>query len=1637
MTENAAQVSWIYTPPTESALPLPVSTKNQDLPFQSLSWKNFERLCYRLVRCEEGVVECRLYGLAGAEQDGIDIYARILNSQKYKVYQCKNESDFSPAKIKKAVEKFASGEWMAKAEVFVLCTRESLKKADRVQEIERHAQDLSRHGITLLTWDSDELASKLKQHPELVDDFFGRHWVKAFCGDKVADNLGERLDGPQLAELRSKLSGLYHSIFECHDRGIPLPGEVSLSDRYIVPDIIEDFHSCDQGRQKDETVGRKQYPNPDQIPGSKEPPNRADSGVSKQYSQKIPIQDWITRSKVSLLLGEPGAGKSSFLRFLAVDLLSPAPKMANVSDKWADHIPVWIPFALWTKQIAMGVPSGASVREIVIATLKSWDAEKLVTLVEKALKDQRLLLLIDGLDEYSNDEAAKVAINHLEVFIRSNNVSAIATTRPHGFEKMGAILSAWQKSKISDFSINQQRELSRIWFSVNLQKLTPTLSEVERKKEIDKLTEAFFSELNRSKDLKELACNPLLLSLLIYFHFSNISLPISRFEAYALLTRHLIADHPVRRRVAAQAPQAKTPLSNVSLEVVLARVAYFIHATHTEGTASTFETKSNLEQFLMDGQSGLGCDRFNAANLASEILIHAEDSVGIIVNKSQNEIGFYHRTIQEYLTAFYISRLPLKEQIEIVSSHATSPLWREVILGLFQITRRPEDIESFVQSINALPLKHVERQYISEFLAEIAFGNFNCSPLLSKKLAQASILQVESETWMPQRKRILRHIMTGIASPILGDMVKRKIKAWYLDRFGRNRSYLFETLAEWELNDNIIDTLFKGLRDEEYRIKLAAAKVLSKFSDKLPDVAGQLVFIADHSDDSYLVAASIQALIMGWGKHADLPRLVSRAANSLVDTLKLVGIKGRVSLNIHTEEDLNKLLELARPFSSVDYHAKDEISRVLLSGWPQNIKVRDACLQAAERRYYPGNNISPDIAVNVLLEGYPGDDKVLTYCVKELETQEYPFGSHNHEAFPSLVKNFKDCDVLVAALDKWVKRVKHIDTVASYAALVGRTAVFKEVMIKELKTASFPHWFAQALLDGWGILDPEVAEVFRGIIDNDLPRASSIAHLIPRIITDKIACRKFLLSLLQNPQCRRPDFVMEGLIRLESSGPHKDIVDAALALLQDQANGRFVDGVKSRLIENYSFDERVKLVAEKELTAVDGTYGAVAGALKNAPDGREVTINALTPLPRDLRRLITEHLAELYGEDDFVVELLSQYDLEADPEAKVSSSIGYHNRLVRLNRDVTQNLQTLSDTIACVGPNYNERRCAAFCGLSILGHLGKMKESDQILGGKTQITGISSLESLKVNIPHIQFILSRWKELKSYFGEEFYPRLFEYHSGFYLYNALATFADEYPAPRQEVLDFLTALPVKVGQAESLGFLSRVVPQSELLLEYCLNTLGLNTKQSEPLDPNQRVSHNDTVFAGEIISTQFSGRSDVLERIHAASTNGRLNEAAYVLSEGWPKSEQLLVCYRRLKESRSGWWISNVIRYHMHFGGSITASKVILRHIRKRASSPDNFYQAAMIPPIIRRIQRDERLARIVVQRLLTTKNSSEKVSLAKIILRSKGLTPELRTWAEKECEKQFSGEGVEAGFDITTEGVISVPHAIYEIMSWN
>jgi tetratricopeptide (TPR) repeat protein len=179
-------------PPISTGIQLPLNTSAQELPIEQLSWENFERLCLRLVQTKHALENCEVYGIKGQKQHGIDIFAKNFGG-KYATYQCKRYESMTPSTLRKAVKTFTQGKWAEKSKEFTICTTLALNSA-RLQDTFNDLRDeLGEQGIILVKWDRVQLQRMLKNHPEIVHDFFGIDWARVYNITIVAGNANTTL----------------------------------------------------------------------------------------------------------------------------------------------------------------------------------------------------------------------------------------------------------------------------------------------------------------------------------------------------------------------------------------------------------------------------------------------------------------------------------------------------------------------------------------------------------------------------------------------------------------------------------------------------------------------------------------------------------------------------------------------------------------------------------------------------------------------------------------------------------------------------------------------------------------------------------------------------------------------------------------------------------------------------------------------------------------------------------------------------------------------------------------------------------------------------------------------------------------------------------------------------------------------------------------------------------------------------------------------------------------------------------------------------------------------------------------------------------------------------------------------------
>ena len=156
--------------PSSAGIQPPVQTHLQDLPFNELSWEQFEALSAALVEAQPVSIDCHLYGVQGDDQKGIDIVTTQRGAKGNEVwaYQCKRYKEYTPGKLREALGKMT---YPADYTVLML----SIPATAALRQI-------SDEDPKVFLWDAKDIARKLKNYPAIVEDFFGVAWREAFCG---------------------------------------------------------------------------------------------------------------------------------------------------------------------------------------------------------------------------------------------------------------------------------------------------------------------------------------------------------------------------------------------------------------------------------------------------------------------------------------------------------------------------------------------------------------------------------------------------------------------------------------------------------------------------------------------------------------------------------------------------------------------------------------------------------------------------------------------------------------------------------------------------------------------------------------------------------------------------------------------------------------------------------------------------------------------------------------------------------------------------------------------------------------------------------------------------------------------------------------------------------------------------------------------------------------------------------------------------------------------------------------------------------------------------------------------------------------------------------------------------------------
>lgn len=1477
----------VTSPPDDVPTAPPVTTRVQGLPFGALTWENFERICHRLMALEGGIEHCARYGRQGDAQAGIDVYARQVNG-RYHCLQAKRHLNFGAPQIRDAVDLFLDGKWALRTERFTIAVQSSLRSTNVQDEIEQQAARLSGQGIVFVALDGEELTNRLRHHPELIDDFFGRPWVEALLGEQVAAGMSARLDGAAFAKIRAQLTRVYETHFHFvdpgsfgsigDDEGRPA---LTLLERFLKPDILmrEAAGPLERSHGRASVVLGEERTPLSNLTASERVEVSTSSATSRM--RRLPLHEWFGEAERLIVLGEAGSGKSTLLRVIALDLLRSQVHFPELAERWGRHLPVYIPFARWSAQAAR---DGAMVgiKEIVRRSIEQMLTGTLVDLIDQAIEGGRVLLLVDGLDEWSNEQAARTTLSALVTTVEAHGIPVIVSGRPRGLEKIGTLPATWRRGTVAPLSVTQQTSIATRWFSrfSSDQVIAIGTSDGSLR------TNRFMAELARDTNLSALATTPLLLIGLVTLALRGQILPRTLSDVYDQLVRVLLEVHPSSRATAAGDTELRFRHATDpdQRRAAIARLAFAIRE-QTGGAGMTLASARDTLRAFLASPSSFAFDDAAAARAAVEILSVNSETQGLIVEKGPGEVGFVHASFEEYLCAEHIGGWSFDEIVAFVRSHASEARWRNVVTNLLGYLQRRDEVDSLVAVIEEPCVDELSQLNRQALLGDIAFRVSARAPVTAKRLALATMRRVESEDWLPARREALSSVLKGLSDPTLKAEVERRLTRWLPARQSW-RASLIEILGSWHPTPELQDTLFHAMHDEDRQAQRTAAKAYARVFSLSQSACQRLIDGLARSRDLRASAAMLESLAHGWPTVPTAAALFQQAWDSHRGDLRLVGALGLVASGTRPSEMRDLLLHAQSYWSSLSHAHRSLAAEMLATYWPNDPELIKSAV--ARLSHYGGSSWEHDSAGMYLLACDVAIPELRRWVLQEFGG-EHPFSFSLLDGIVwDRIGRFAALDLEIrAAANKYWQDPQHriigMHQLATYATHIAdpEIAAVLRGVLTERKHLFNRTWALEALLTGWGAEHLEIRPTLDALIkapDEDL---EDLVSLLPMCYADKAVARERLLRLGLRPKVRR-DLLATGLARCGCDSSDNEAVQAILGRMEER--GSTYEFSRS-LFQFFGAHPVVRAIAVQTLHEESSALTLIAEWYANDVEFAQPLLDAATPLHADLRTQIVEIAAA--GSTGTALEtVLAQAMFETDPELRVRMVMTHYGRLPEEAREDAK--RELLKRAVAVGHDYDSVRAAALAGLTAIGALGGLAQI-QDHGKPLQLcTGrpLSHMPSLE------RQICERFADFESTFGQELPDRFKALGSQTRLAEILLTAPGASPASRAAFLNLVERgeLPRTVQAAKALA-VER--PRSTLLLQHCLDVLAQQERN------NNRPTMNADIAM--VLRSHFPDDAEVQERLAALYRQSPSAETAITLAVYSPHATQLPI----LRESDLG------------------------------------------------------------------------------------------------------------------------------------
>lgn len=372
-----------------------------------------------------------------------------------------------------------------------------------------------------------------------------------------------------------------------------------------------------------------------------------------------------------IVLGDPGAGKTTFVKYLAVRLAR--------GEGGAMGLPKYLPILLPLAAFANALQHNDIRLDDFIADYFSGIGADLPIgpMLKEALKVGRALILLDGLDEVRDLNLRNTVVERVVDFYhfhRHQGNKFVLTSRVVGYRAVRPSAEGLAECTIVDFEDDEIEIFVTRWTSAIEKQAQGHTQVAQADAETDR--RELLDAIHHNPGVRQLASTPLLLTILALMKRQGVTLPERRVQLYDQYVSTLLSTWNRARSLSGRAPGRD--IDEIQTVRILAPLALWMHEVSPGvGLVGREDMRRKLEELFQERGD------VSPIQAARQFMLDVREHAALLLERGPGEYGFIHLTFEEYLAAVALALLgqgDSKPIIETLSRHVGEQAWREVTL---------------------------------------------------------------------------------------------------------------------------------------------------------------------------------------------------------------------------------------------------------------------------------------------------------------------------------------------------------------------------------------------------------------------------------------------------------------------------------------------------------------------------------------------------------------------------------------------------------------------------------------------------------------------------------------------------------------------------------------------------------------------------------------------------------------------------------------------------------------------------------------------------------------------------------------------------------------------------------------------